>query len=142
VRLVLEGLRPRSCPFQPVRLRRGPGPMRNRSRRQERRQHSSSAGKINAQTFDIVRDDGRRRIVPYLAPGGGYLRQKTLVGSGPGSTALKPFTSSEGTTSAGVRARLALGSHMFVAARVPPRMGTRNARRRNDRDEIPLTPIA
>src|SRR5688572_12628188 len=66
-------------------------------------------------TFDIVRDDGRSRIVPYLAAGGGYLRQKTLVGSGPGSTALVPFTSSEGTMSAGVGARIALGSHMFVA---------------------------
>jgi hypothetical protein len=66
-------------------------------------------------TFDIVRDDGRRRIVPYLAAGGGYLRQKTLVGGGPGSTALVPFTSSEGTMSAGVGARIALGSHMFVA---------------------------
>ena len=66
-------------------------------------------------TFDIVRDDGRRPIVPYLVAGGGYLRQKTLVGSGPGSTALVPFTSSEGTMSAGVGARIALGSHMFVA---------------------------
>ena len=66
-------------------------------------------------TFDIVRDDGRRRVVPYLAAGGGYLRQKTLVGSGPGSTSLVPFTSSEGTMSAGVGARIALGSHMFVA---------------------------
>ena len=66
-------------------------------------------------TFDIVRDDGRRRIVPYLAVGGGYLRQKTTVGSGPGSTAIVPFTSSEGTMSAGVGARIALGSHMFVA---------------------------
>jgi len=66
-------------------------------------------------TFDIVRDDGRRPIVPYLAAGGGYLRQKTLVGSGPGSTALAPFTSSEGTMSAGVGARIALGSHLFVA---------------------------
>jgi hypothetical protein len=66
-------------------------------------------------TFDIVRDDGRRPVVPYLAAGGGYLRQKTLVGSGPGSTALKPFTSSEGTMSAGVGARLALGSQLFVA---------------------------
>ena len=27
-------------------------------------------------TFDIVSDDGRRRIVPYLAAGGGYLRQE------------------------------------------------------------------
>ena len=66
-------------------------------------------------TFDILRDDGRRWIVPYLAAGGGYLRQKTRVGSGPGSTALVPFTSSEGTMSGGVGARIALGSHMFVA---------------------------
>ncbi len=66
-------------------------------------------------TFDIVRDDGRRRIVPYLAAGGGYLRQKTLVGSGPGSTARVPFTSSEGTMSVGVGARIALGSQLFVA---------------------------
>ena len=66
-------------------------------------------------TFDIVPDDGRRRVVPYLAAGGGYLRQKTLVGGGPGSTALVPFTSSEGTMSAGVGARIGLGSYMFVA---------------------------
>jgi Outer membrane protein beta-barrel domain len=66
-------------------------------------------------TFDIARDDGRRRVVPYLAAGGGYLRQKTLVGSGAGSTALVPFTSSEGTMSAGFGARIALGSHVFVA---------------------------
>jgi hypothetical protein len=66
-------------------------------------------------TFDIVRDDGGRWIVPYLAVGGGYLRQKTTVGSGPGSTARVPFTSSEGTMSAGAGARIALGSHLFVA---------------------------
>jgi hypothetical protein len=53
-------------------------------------------------TFDIVSDDGRRR-------------QKTRVGGGPGSTALVPFTSSEATMSAGVGARIALGSHIFVA---------------------------
>ena len=66
-------------------------------------------------TFDIVPDDGKRRVVPYLVAGGGYLRQKTLVGGGPGSTALVPFTSSEGTMSAGLGARIALGSQMFVA---------------------------
>ena len=76
---------------------------------------ASSLTVTASMTFDIVRDDGRRRIVPYLAVGGGYLRQKTTVGSGPGSTAIVPFTSSEGTMSAGVGARIALGSHMFVA---------------------------
>ena len=68
-------------------------------------------------TFDFLRDDGRR-IVPYLVAGGGYLRQKTLVGGGPGSTALVPFTSSEGTMSAGIGARIALGSSLFVAPEV------------------------
>jgi hypothetical protein len=66
-------------------------------------------------TVDIVRDDGTRRVVPYIATGGGYLRQKTVVGSGPGSTSLVPFTSSEGTLSAGVGVRIDLGSHLFVA---------------------------
>ena len=66
-------------------------------------------------TFDFIRDDGRRPVVPYLAAGGGFMRQKTLVGTGPGSTALAPFTSSEATASGGIGARIALGSHVFVA---------------------------
>jgi hypothetical protein len=66
-------------------------------------------------TFDLVRDDGTRKVVPYLVAGGGYLRQQTLVGGGPESTALVPFTSSEGTMSAGLGARIALGSNVFVA---------------------------
>lgn len=67
-------------------------------------------------TFDFIQDDGVRRFVPYLAAGGGYLRQKALVGSGPGSTALRPFTSSEGTVSAGFGARIALTSRVFIAS--------------------------
>jgi hypothetical protein len=53
--------------------------------------------------------------LPYLAAGGGYMRQKTLVGTGPGSTALATFTSTEATASGGIGARIALGSHVFVA---------------------------
>ena len=66
-------------------------------------------------TFDIVRrrwqtesrtvSRSGRRLPPAEDPG----RRRT------GSTALVPFTSSEGTMSAGVGARIALGSHLFVA---------------------------
>ena len=66
-------------------------------------------------TFDFIRDDRRQRFVPYLAAGGGYLRQRTLVGSGPGSTALRPFTSGEGTVSGGLGVRIALASRVFIA---------------------------
>jgi opacity protein-like surface antigen len=66
-------------------------------------------------TFDFVHDDDLRHVVPYVAAGAGYLRQKTLVGSGPGSTARVPFTSSEATFSAGVGARIALSSLVFIA---------------------------
>jgi hypothetical protein len=66
-------------------------------------------------TFDLIRDDGVRRIIPYLVAGGGYLRQKTIVGSGPGSPVLQPFTASEGTVSGGLGVRLALGSSVFMA---------------------------
>ena len=66
-------------------------------------------------TFDFVCDDGTRRVIPYLASGGGYLRQTATVGSGPGSTERIRFTSGEGTVSAGVGARVAIGSRVFIA---------------------------
>lgn len=66
-------------------------------------------------TFDFFRDDGVRRVVPYLVAGGGYLRQKTLVGGGPGSTELVPFTSGEATVSGGLGVRIALSSRVFIA---------------------------
>jgi hypothetical protein len=66
-------------------------------------------------TFDFVHDYGQRRVVPYLVAGAGYLRQETLVGTGPGSTALVPFTSGEATLSVGVGARIALSSLVFIA---------------------------
>jgi len=66
-------------------------------------------------TFDFMRDDRARRVVPYFAAGGGYMRQRTLVGGGPGSTSIVPFTSSEGTVSAGLGARIAITSRVFIA---------------------------
>ena len=66
-------------------------------------------------TFDLRRDDRRQRFVPYVAAGGGYLRQRTLVGSGPGSTELRPYTTGEGTASGGLGVRIALAPRLFVA---------------------------
>jgi hypothetical protein len=74
--------------------------------------HLSITGNI---TFDFVPDGHDRRVVPYVVAGGGYLRQRTLVGRGPGTPGLQPFISTEGTVSAGLGARVALGSRVFVA---------------------------
>jgi hypothetical protein len=74
--------------------------------------HLSVAGTL---TFEANRDASWPRIVPYLVVGGGYLRQKTVVGRGPGNPGLAPFISSEPTVSAGIGARINLGSRMFVA---------------------------
>ena len=65
-------------------------------------------------TIDLVvesRTASPRRVVPYVAVGGGYLWQTTQVGTG-------PFSSSEGTFSSGLGARLALGQVMFIAPEV------------------------
>jgi Outer membrane protein beta-barrel domain len=61
-------------------------------------------------TIDLLREEptASRRVVPYIAAGGGYLRQTTQVGTG-------PFTSSQGTVSGGVGARIALGKTFFIA---------------------------
>jgi hypothetical protein len=72
--------------------------------------HLSVTGNV---TFDFVRNN--RRVVPYVAAGGGYLRQRTLVGRGPGVPGLAPFTSGEGTISGGIGVRVAISSRVFVA---------------------------
>jgi Outer membrane protein beta-barrel domain len=61
-------------------------------------------------TIDLLGERGpaRRRVVPYVAVGGGYLRQTTQVGTG-------PYTSAEGTFSGGLGARIALGQRFFIA---------------------------
>jgi hypothetical protein len=74
--------------------------------------HLSVTGNI---TFDFLREGDTRPVAPYVVVGGGYLRQRTLVGRGPQTPGLQPFVSSEGTVSAGLGARLALGSRVFVA---------------------------
>jgi hypothetical protein len=62
-------------------------------------------------TIDLIaegRTTLQRRVVPFLAIGGGYLRQTTQVGTG-------PFSSSEGTVSGGLGVRLALSRSFFIA---------------------------
>ena len=66
-------------------------------------------------TFDVVPDNGERRTVPYVVAGGGYLRQRTLVGRGPGVPGLESFVSGEGTVSVGFGARVQLNSRLFIA---------------------------
>ncbi|MGE3508438.1 MAG: hypothetical protein AB7N65_06095 [Vicinamibacterales bacterium] len=61
-------------------------------------------------TIDLIRDTGGAapRIVPYLAFGGGYLRQVTRFGTA-------RFSSGEGTVSGGAGARFSLGRRLFLA---------------------------
>ncbi len=61
-------------------------------------------------TIDLLVERGpaRRRVVPYITVGGGYLRQTTQIPRG-------PYTSAEGTLSGGLGARIALGQRFFVA---------------------------
>src|SRR5580765_8325437 len=67
-------------------------------------------------TIDLLLEEATapRRVIPYIAAGGGYLRQTTQVGTG-------PFTSSDGTVSGGIGARIALGRTFFIAPEL--RMG-------------------
>lgn len=76
---------------------------------------ASSVSITGVLTFDVVRDDGTQRVVPYIVASAGYLRQRPLLGRGPGLPGLAPFVSTEGTVSGGVGARIALGSRWFVA---------------------------
>lgn len=64
-------------------------------------------------TIDLVAEQSTtpRRVIPYIAAGGGYLRQTTQVGTG-------PFTSNDGTVSGGIGARIALGKTLFFAPEV------------------------
>lgn len=70
-------------------------------------------------TIDLMTDrrSAPRPIVPYVVAGGGYLRQVSLVGGGinaPPGTVLS-FSSSEGTVSGGLGARIGLGRRFYLA---------------------------
>ncbi len=66
-------------------------------------------------TYDLVGGRIPRRVVPFLVVGAGWIRQSSLVGGGPGSTRLVPFSSSEGTVSGGLGARIGIGRNLFIA---------------------------
>ena len=57
---------------------------------------------------DVVVGGRRPRVVPYAIAAGGFQRMTTQVGTG-------PYTSSEGSVSGGIGARIALGKRLFVA---------------------------
>ena len=69
-------------------------------------------------TLDLLRDTAGRRVVPYVVVAGGILRQRTIVGSGPGSAVLQPFIATDGQVSAGIGSRISLGRRVYVAPEV------------------------
>jgi hypothetical protein len=66
-------------------------------------------------TVDLVNPAAQRRIVPFVVFGAGLIRQTSLVGGGPGTTGLFPYSTSEGTVSGGIGARIRLGRRLYVA---------------------------
>jgi hypothetical protein len=66
-------------------------------------------------TYDLLRSGARPRVVPFVVFGGGLIRQSSLVGGGPGTTGLFPYSTSEATVSGGLGARIAVWRGLFVA---------------------------
>lgn len=66
-------------------------------------------------TFDLASPASSRRVVPFIVFGAGLIRQTSLVGGGPGTAALFPYSSFEGTVSGGIGARVALSRTLFIA---------------------------
>ncbi len=66
-------------------------------------------------TIDLVNPAVPRHVVPFVVFGAGLIRQTSLVGGGPGTTGLFPYSTSEGTVSGGIGARIRLGRRLFVA---------------------------
>ena len=66
-------------------------------------------------TYDLFRSAGKRPVAPFVVFGAGWIRQSSLVGGGPGVPGLFPFSSSEGTVSGGIGARIAVGRGLFIA---------------------------
>ena len=57
----------------------------------------------------------QRRVVPFVVVGVGLIRQSSLVGGGPGTTGLFPYSTREATVSGGVGARILVGRGLFIA---------------------------
>lgn len=71
-----------------------------------------------AATLDLLDDDtagGRRRLLPYVVLGAGYVRQVRQVGRGPGTVGRMSFESGEGTVSGGLGVRIAIGRRFVLS---------------------------
>lgn len=66
-------------------------------------------------TIDLVRSGVQRRVVPFVVVGVGLIRQSSLVGGGPGTTGLFPYSTREATVSGGVGARILVGRGVSIA---------------------------
>lgn len=74
-------------------------------------------------TFGLICSNVSRRVVPFVVIGVGLLRQSSLVGGGPGTTGLFPYSTREATVSGGFGARISVGRGLFNRARRTPGMG-------------------
>ncbi len=80
------------------------------------RGHGETSNQTFAGTLAFDLRQAGRRITPYVMVTGGAIRQRTLVGTGPGGPLiLQPFVSWEGTVAGGVGARVRIGSRLFIA---------------------------
>lgn len=65
-------------------------------------------------TLDLTRSAVSRRVVPFVVMGVGLIRQSSLVGGGPGTTGLFPYSTSEATVSS--RSKRSMMSSMSRSA--------------------------
>ncbi len=66
-------------------------------------------------TYDLVGGNTTRRLVPFVVMGGGLSRRSSLVGRGPDTAGLRPYSTVEPTASGGIGVRIAVTRALFVS---------------------------
>jgi hypothetical protein len=66
-------------------------------------------------TYDLISHSPTRRLVPFVVMGAGLSRRSSLVGRGPDTPGLRPYSTIEPTASGGVGVRIAVARSLFVS---------------------------